>query len=64
MGFGESLDKELFEARLVELIKGKYALMTIMLTKKYIFCNWVHSKLGGTQKECFSPKSFSRHYFE
>jgi hypothetical protein len=37
MGFDESLDNELLEAGLVELLKGKYALMTIMPTKKYIF---------------------------
>jgi hypothetical protein len=36
MGFGESLDKELLEARLVELFKGKYAFVTIMPTKIFL----------------------------
>jgi hypothetical protein len=38
----------LWQARLVELSKGEYALTTIMPTKKNIFGNWTKVKCVGT----------------
>jgi len=36
--------EELWQARLVQLSKGEYALITIMSTKKNIFGNWTKIK--------------------
>jgi hypothetical protein len=36
--------EELWQARLVELSKGEYELITIMPTKKNIFGNWTKVK--------------------
>jgi hypothetical protein len=58
MGFDESLDKELLEARLVELLKGKCAIVKIMPTKKYIFLQLSPFKVGAHKRNVLPQNHF------